>query len=173
VSVDRKLPSRPAATRQEVLPARPVTVIVTSSSGRKPAPQTTAATMIGGTAATIGCMQNRIRAWLAWGTIGCGGSGPGQPTGFALIGLAVMGGHRFGTRDGGTRGWRGVGVASGRRVLTVAGPAAAVLATADPLGLELAPVPRLACDDDVQAAVNSVTSNIALSVACLLIVIRL
>ena len=172
-SVDRKLPSGPAAIRHEVLPERPVTVIVTSSPARKPAPHTTAPIVIGGAAATIGCRHSRMRAWPAWGTIGCGGSGPGQPMGFALIGLAVTGGHRFGARDGGVIGWSCVGAAPDGGAVTVSRAGAAVAATADPSGLDVAPAPRLVGADDVQAALNNPISKIALNVACLVMVIGL
>lgn len=170
-TVDRKLPSRAVVTFHEVLPARPLTVMVTSSSGRKPAPHSTLATVIGGAAAAIGCIQKRMRACPVCGLIGCGGSGPGQPTGFVLIGLAVIGGHRFGARDGGTSGWPCTGAPSGW-VTSDSGPGAAVVATGDP-GLEAAREPRLPWVDDVQAAVNSATTNIALNVMCLLMVIGL
>ena len=48
-----------------------------------------------------------------------------------------------------------------------------MVATADPVGLEVARESRLVWDDEEQAAVNSPTSNIALNVACLVMVIAL
>ena len=160
-SPDRKLPSRPVTTCQEVVPVRPLTVIVTLSAGRKSAPHTVPATAIGG--AAIGCMQKKTRAWPACGTIGCGGNGPGQPTGFDLIGLAVIGGQRFGASDGGTTGCP-VGAASGCGVVTM--DCGVVAATADWLGLEVAAERTLVGDDDVHAAVKRPASKIALRVAC-------
>ncbi len=127
----------------------------------------------GGSVATIGCMHSRIRAWPSCGTIGCGGIGPGQPIGLAVIGFAVIGGHRFGATDGGTSGCCWVGEAPGCRGMGDAGPGPAVLAAADPLVLEVAGEPRVAWGDDVQAAVNSAASTIALSVARLVMVIGL
>jgi hypothetical protein len=50
-SPDRKVPSGRAATCQEVLAVRPLTVMVTNSAPRKPVPHTIEATAIGGTAA--------------------------------------------------------------------------------------------------------------------------
>jgi hypothetical protein len=46
-NADRKVPSGLTVACHEVVPVRPLTVIVTSSSGRKPAPHTTAPTRIG------------------------------------------------------------------------------------------------------------------------------
>jgi hypothetical protein len=83
-----------------------------------------------------------------------------------------MGGHRFGLSDGATRGCSWVGAASGGRVLRVSRAGAAVEATAAPPEL-VAREPGLAWDDDEQAAVNRPTSNIALSVARLIMVIGL
>ena len=90
----------------------------------------------------------------------------------AEIGLAVMGGHRVGLGDGGTRGCSCVGAVSGGRVVRVSRAGAAVEATANPLEL-VAREPRPAWDDEEQAAVNRPTSNIALSVARLIMVIGL
>jgi hypothetical protein len=56
-------------------------------------------------------------------------------------------------------------------VVTICTRGPAVVAAA--LLLEIARDPRPAWDDDVQAAVKSPTSNIALSVALLVMVIRL
>jgi hypothetical protein len=143
---------------------RPSTVIVTSSSGRKPAPHTMDPTVIGGTA-TIGCWHKTMRALPVCGTIGCGGRGPGQP-----IGFAVIGGHRFGASDGGTSGWFCVGPASGCGVVRASG--AGVVATTDALGLDV-PDLRLVPEVDVQATVSRPMSRTALSVACLVMVIGL
>jgi hypothetical protein len=101
--------------------------------------------------------------------IGCGGIGPGQPTGLAVMGLAVIGGQWLGTRDGGVRGWRCIGAASGCGEVRASRPGAAVVATAELLGLAVGPAPRLACDD-VQAALNTPISTSALSVVCLVMV---
>src|ERR1700730_16843049 len=168
-SIDRKLPSRPVVTCQEVVPVRPLTMTVTTSSGRKPTPHIRVPTAIGGSA--IGCVHSRTRAWPVWGTIGWGGIGPGQPIGFAVMGLAVIGGQGFGLSHGSARGWPWVGAASGCGVARL--PGVAVAATADPFGLEVAREPRPAWDDDVHAAVNSPIRTIALRVAFLVMVIGL
>jgi hypothetical protein len=81
----------------------------------------------------------------------------------------VIGGHRFGARDGGARASPCVGAASGCGVVEVSG-LGAVVPTAD----ALAEVDtKLACELDVQAAVKSPNSTIALNVACLFMVIGL
>jgi hypothetical protein len=102
-------------------------------------------------------------AWPGCGMIGCGGNGPGQPTG-----LAVTGGHRFGGEGRANVCGCSVGAASGCGVALVTARAADGV---EPLGLEVAAGPRPACDVDVQAAVSRPISRTALSVACLVMVI--
>jgi hypothetical protein len=60
--LDRKLPSCPDTTCHEVVPVRPLTLMVTVSAGRKLAPHTVAPIVIGGAAAIIGRMHRKIRA---------------------------------------------------------------------------------------------------------------